>query len=70
MQNAALCGILPAVVTPLDASGHFEPDAFERLVARLFAAGVDGLYVNGQTGEGLLQLVEQRKRVAEAAIAL
>lgn len=63
-----LQGILPAVVTPFDAEGRFDVVAFERLIARLYAAGVHGLYVCGQTGEGLQQPPEQRKRVAEAAV--
>lgn len=70
MQARNLFGIFPAVVTPLDNIGCFDRSAFERLVERLYAAGVDGLYVNGQTGEGLLLPVEERKRVAEAAVAL
>lgn len=64
----ALQGILPAVVTPFDAEGRFDPAAFERLIDRLYAAGVHGLYVCGQTGEGLQQPPEQRKRVAEVAV--
>jgi len=70
MQTIEPGGILPAIVTPIGEDGSFSVEAFERLAARLFAAGVDGLYVNGQTGEGLLQPIEQRKRVAEAAGAL
>lgn len=70
MEQKSLSGVLPAIVTPLDERGAFRADAFERLVARLYAAGVHGLYVAGQTGEGLLFSVEQRKRVAEAAVAL
>ncbi|MGH9935695.1 MAG: dihydrodipicolinate synthase family protein [Blastocatellia bacterium] len=60
-------GILPAVVTPFDAEGRFRPDSFERLLDRCYSAGVDGVYVCGQTGEGLQQSSEQRKRVAETA---
>jgi N-acetylneuraminate lyase len=65
---AGLSGILPAVVTPMDARGEFLPEAFERLCGALYEAGVDGLYVCGQTGEGLQQSPEQRKRVVEAAV--
>lgn len=61
-------GILPAVVTPFDADERFNPAAFETLLARVYAAGVDGIYVCGSTGEGIIQPVEQRKRVAEAAV--
>ncbi len=70
MQTIEPGGILPAIVTPFGEDGNFSVEAVERLAARLFAAEVDGLYVNGQTGEGLLQPIEQRKRVAEAARAV
>lgn len=63
-----LRGILPAVLTPFDADGRFAPAPFERLLERLFAAGVDGLYVCGTTGEGMLQAAAQRKAVLEAAV--
>jgi N-acetylneuraminate lyase len=66
---SSLYGILPALVTPFDSDGVFNPSAFERLLDRLYATGIDGVYVCGQTGEGMLQPVEQRKRVAEAAVA-
>ena len=61
-------GILPAAVTPFDAAGKFNPAAFEQLLARVYAAGVDGVYVCGSTGEGLLQSVAQRQAVTEAAV--
>jgi N-acetylneuraminate lyase len=61
-------GILPATVTPLDEKERFVPAAYEALIERLYGAGVDGLYVCGGTGEGLLQSVAQRKQVAEAAV--
>jgi N-acetylneuraminate lyase len=61
-------GILPAIVTPLSADGIFLPAPFERLIHGLYSAGVHGLYVCGQTGEGLQQSVPQRKAVLEAAI--
>jgi N-acetylneuraminate lyase len=65
----SLSGILPAVVTPLTADGIFAAQPFERLLARLYGADVDGIYVCGQTGEGLPQSVAQRKLVTEAAVA-
>jgi N-acetylneuraminate lyase len=68
MTTSNFHGIFPAVVTPFDEHENFAPAAFQRLLERLYAAGIDGLYVNGQTGEGLLQPVEQRKRVAEVAL--
>jgi N-acetylneuraminate lyase len=63
-----LSGILPAAVTPFDEHEQFAQAPFEALLESLYTAGVDGVYVCGGTGEGLLQTVEQRKRVAEAAV--
>ena len=63
-------GILAAAVTPVGEQGRFDEGAFEQLLARLYAAGLDGVYVCGSTGEGTLQRVEQRKAVAEAAVRL
>jgi N-acetylneuraminate lyase len=56
------------VVTPFDQDEQFAPVPFEALLESLYTAGVDGVYVCGGTGEGLLQTVEQRKLVAEAAV--
>jgi N-acetylneuraminate lyase len=69
-QNFEPHGIIPAIVTPLDDSGRFHFGAFERLVKQLYEARVDGLYVCGQTGEGLQQALGQRQEVAEAAVHL
>jgi len=44
------------------------PAAYEALLESVYSAGVDGIYVCGQTGEGLLQSVDQRKRVAEVSL--
>jgi len=64
----AIEGILPALVTPMDESGAFDEGVFEKLLERVYSAEIDGVYVCGSTGEGLLQPVEQRKRIAQAAV--
>ena len=61
-------GILPAVVTPFDDQERFHAGTFERLLQRMYNAEVDGVYVCGQTGEGMQQSSEQRKRVTEVAV--
>jgi N-acetylneuraminate lyase len=40
----------------------------EQLLERVYSAGSDGVYVCGQTGEGLLLSKETRKQAAEVAI--
>lgn len=61
-------GVYPAVVTPFDADGKFDPGAFERLLDRLYADGVHGIYVGGTTGEGMAQSARQRKELLESAV--
>ena len=63
-----LKGILPAIVTPFDEQDNFHSPAFERPLSFVYSQGVHGIYVCGQTGEGLQQPISQRKQVAEAAI--
>jgi len=61
-------GILPALVTPIADDGSVAVGPLEKLLERLYSAGVHGMYVCGQTGEGLLQTAAMRKTVAEAAV--
>jgi N-acetylneuraminate lyase len=65
----SLQGILPATITPLDERGRFAPVVFERLLERLYGAGVHGVYVCGTTGEGMLQPLAQRQSIVETAVA-
>ena len=63
-------GIYPAFLTPLDGERNFAPRVAERLFIHLLAAGVDGTYAAGSTGEGLLLPVEVRKALVETLAAL
>ncbi|MFZ4628358.1 MAG: dihydrodipicolinate synthase family protein [Blastocatellia bacterium] len=69
MSRPTLQGIYPALITPFDDDGRFRPSACERLLDRLFRAEVDGVYICGTTGEGMLQPVAQRRQVAETVLA-
>jgi N-acetylneuraminate lyase len=66
---SAIQGILPATITPFDESGRFAPAVLEQLLARHYAAGVDGAYLCGSTGEGMLQSRQQRQAIVETAMA-
>ena len=67
-QTGLLKGIIPAIVTPIDDDERFAPAPYKELLDSVYAAGVHGVYVCGQTGEGLLQGIAQRKLVAEASM--
>ncbi len=64
----SLSGVLPALLTPLTADEHLHAKPMERLLEQVYAAGVDGVYVCGQTGEGLLLGLADRRQAAEIAI--
>ncbi|MFC9560526.1 dihydrodipicolinate synthase family protein [Agromyces sp. NPDC056965] len=68
MTTPAFRGVIPPVLTPLDESGAFDEAAFERLVERLIAAGVHGLFVLGSSGEVAFLSDDERARVLEASV--
>lgn len=61
-------GIFPALVTPLKANGSVDHGALEQLLARVYSAGVDGVYMCGSTGEGMLLDEANRCAIAETAV--
>ncbi len=67
-MSEKLHGVIPALVTPLDDREQFAPRPMEQLLEKIYSAGSDGVYVCGQTGEGLLLPVEERKKVTEVSV--
>lgn len=67
--NHSLQGVVPAIITTLNADESFTAGPFEQLLGRVYAAGAHGVYVCGQTGEGLSLPVNVRKQATEAAVA-
>ncbi|MCL4852986.1 MAG: dihydrodipicolinate synthase family protein [Bryobacteraceae bacterium] len=63
-----LAGLYPAVVTPFRDARSIDLDALAENIQRLLAAGMDGVYVGGNTGEWYLQTLEERKAAARTAI--
>ncbi|NOU96155.1 N-acetylneuraminate lyase [Paenibacillus sp. LMG 31456] len=61
-------GIHVAISSCYDQAGEISTEAVKRLTRFLIGHGINGIYVGGSTGEGLLQSVDERKRVLEAAI--
>jgi dihydrodipicolinate synthase/N-acetylneuraminate lyase len=63
-------GALAAALTPLRESGEaLDEGAFGPYVEFLRAAGVDGIFALGTTGEGVLLRTEERRRAAELFVA-
>ena len=68
--SGPISGTLAAAVTPLRAGGdRLDEDAVGPLLDFYLASGLDGALVLGTTGEGVLLTEEERRRVAELAVA-
>ena len=65
MQNARLQGLIAASFTPFRQS-KINPDVVPAYAAALCAQGVEGVFVNGTTGESLSLSTRERQELAEA----
>ena len=63
----AIGGVLTAMVTPFDANGGVDEDAFVRLLGFLAENGSDGVVVAGTTGESSTLTDEEKLRLFELA---
>ena len=61
-------GILPALCTPFDSNGELNTNLVGPLVQRLLAAGANGFFVCGGTGEGKSMTVPERRQMASVVI--
>ena len=61
-------GVFPAIVTPMDASGHFDEPAFRAVMQSNIDAGAHGFWVSGGTGESVLVDDDENTRIAAAAV--
>lgn len=61
-------GVYPALITPFDASGGINEAVVQEIVDWHLDVGVDGFYVCGGTGEGLLLSTEERMQMLEATV--
>ena len=61
-------GMYPALVSPRDGAGAFSVLAYEKLMARIYEQGSHGVYVAGNTGEGYLMTMAERKLATEVAV--
>lgn len=60
-------GIIPAMVTPFTADGELNEPAVRRLIDRLLAAGVHGLFVLGTNGEFFAMTEDEKVELVRMA---
>lgn len=62
-------GVIPAFYACYDDQGEVSPERTRALVQYFIDKGVQGLYVNGSSGECIYQSVEDRKLILEEVMA-
>ena len=62
-------GVFPAFYACYDEDGRVSTERVKRLARHLLDKGVKGVYVNGSSGEGIYQSVEEKKMVLEAVMS-
>lgn len=70
MSGAPLSGIIPALATPLRGPDALDGEGLERLVDRVLAAGVHGLFLLGTCGEGPSLSQALRRELVERVVHL
>lgn len=68
MRNPVFTGACPAIVTPFDANGAVNYDAFGRLIDQQIASGVDAICVCGTTGETSTLSIREHIAVVEYCV--
>lgn len=66
IPGGRLSRLYGALLTPYDDEGEVSERCLGRLVAFVRAQGIDGLYIGGSTGEGLLQSTDERLAIFAA----
>ena len=61
-------GIIPAMVTPIDAAGRINESALRKLTEHLIDGGVHGLFPVGSQGEFFSLTLEQKKEAVRIVV--
>lgn len=61
-------GVFPAFYACYDDAGSVSPQRTQALARHLLSSGVQGLYVNGSSGECIYLSVQERKQILEAVM--
>ncbi|MBV7363333.1 dihydrodipicolinate synthase family protein [Actinomycetaceae bacterium TAE3-ERU4] len=63
-------GVIPPVVTPLTENGELDVPSLERSLNRMIAAGIDGAFILGSSGEVVFSTDERRREIIKESIRI
>ncbi len=67
-EKPVLKGVIPPIITPLDADGDVDVAALERLIDFQLRSGVSGIFIMGSSGEGPWLDTAQRETLLRASV--
>ena len=67
-ESLRLRGMIPPIITPLDADGHVDEDSVARLIDFQLRSGATGIFIMGSSGEGPWLDSAQREALLRAAV--
>lgn len=67
-DKPVLKGVIPPIITPLDADGNVDEAAVERLIEFQLRSGVSGIFIMGSSGEGPWLDSAQRETLLRASV--
>lgn len=68
MKTVINKGVLSAILTPFNEDGSIRESAIKEIVDFEIERGINGFYVNGSTGEGMVMSEDERMQVVEAVV--
>ena len=68
MKNCEIKGIIPPVVTPMDADERVNIPELRNQVERQIAGGVHGIFPFGTNGEGYILSLKEKEEILEAVV--
>ena len=63
INKKKLEGVIPALILPFKKNGKINFELLEKQVSYLVSSGINGLFVNGTTGEGAWLTMEEKEQV-------
>ncbi|OFK24780.1 dihydrodipicolinate synthase family protein [Olsenella sp. HMSC062G07] len=70
MADFKIGGVVPPVVVPDTDDHRLDVPSFERLIERMLAAGVNGLFFLGSSGEVVFSTDERRREIVREAVRI
>ncbi len=67
-DKPVLKGVIPPIITPLNADGDVDEEAVERLIDFQLRSGVSGIFIMGSSGEGPWLDTAQRETLLRASV--